>query len=112
VGKTDLVVVAVQGAPPFSFLTVSRVLPLPRARQQNALQVATQDENDLRVPIMVLPALTASLRHIPFLFYLSFRALKQRLPTPSRYRAAAVRSFSYLVLVLPLCTYIYSIQSP
>jgi hypothetical protein len=38
----------------------------PRVRQQNALQVATQHENDLRIPITSLPALTAPFLHIPF----------------------------------------------
>jgi hypothetical protein len=49
-----------------------------------------------------------------FLFRLSSRALepRARLPTPSHYHAAAVRSLIYLVLAFSLCTYIYSTQSP
>jgi hypothetical protein len=47
-----------------SFLFISRPLSPPRVRQQAPFKTATQDENDLRVPIAVLPA--------PFLLYFLF----------------------------------------
>jgi hypothetical protein len=62
-----------------SFLFLISRPPTAPCSTTKHLQVATHD--DLRVSITVLPALTASLLHIPFLFYLSSCALEQRLPT-------------------------------
>ncbi|KAN0102340.1 hypothetical protein V8E52_012040 [Russula decolorans] len=76
----------------------------------SSLRVRQQD--DLRVPITVLSALTASPFHFPFLLYLSLHSLGQHLPTPRHYHAAAIRSLFHLFLAFPLCTYTYSIQLP
>jgi hypothetical protein len=77
---------------------------------KTTFKLATQD--DLRVPIRVLSALTASFFQFSFLLYLSSHSLGQHSPTPKDYHMAAVRSPIYLVLAFPLWTYIYSIHSP
>lgn len=76
------------------FPILSRVLVLgPRARQQEPFKAVTQDEDKTRVPITVLPALTASLLSLPFLLRLLSHALGQHSTDTSRRDAAAVRSF-------------------
>jgi hypothetical protein len=62
----------------------------------------TQDEYDLSVPIMVLPALTGPLPFFSFMLHVWSRALEQRLPTPSCYHAASVCAFFYSNLFFPL----------
>src|SRR6266852_2474079 len=76
----------------------------PRARQQNILLAATQDENDLRVPIMALP-LTASLLSLSLFPSLvscsgSQTTLIDTKPLPSGSRAPPLSSFfnSFLYL--------------
>ena len=81
----------------FSFLASSC------SANKTTFKLATQD--DLHVPITVLSALTASFFHSSFPLYLSSHSPEQHLRTPRHYHAAAVRSFLYLILVLPLCVY-------
>jgi hypothetical protein len=77
---------------PFFFSSyLASSLP-PRARQQNTLQVATRDETDIRVPITVPPALTASSRSFTFPFFSTVPlASRSRTTLYRRYHAAAVR---------------------
>jgi hypothetical protein len=70
-----------------------------------------QDENDLCDPIVFLSALTAS---FPLPFVSSITLVSRSRTAPNRhyrYHAVAVSPSFYLVLLLPLCTYISSIQS-
>jgi hypothetical protein len=76
--------------------------------KQSSSQI--QDKNDLRVPIMFLSALTASFL-LPFLLELLYDALVQHPTDTNRYHAVAICPSFHLVLVLPLCTYVSSIQS-
>lgn len=79
----------------------------------SSLQAATQDKNDLRIPITVLPALFF---HFPFLLhqYTSRFALADntyRVTTPQPHHAAAVRSLLLSHFSLPFVLASLSIQS-
>jgi hypothetical protein len=89
----------------FLFIYLSRVLPtglLPRARQQNTFQVATQDENDIRFPITLLSVLTASFLS-PFVYSIALVLRSRTTLTDAkiRRRVVAVRSLFPLVFSFP-----------
>jgi hypothetical protein len=92
------------GAPQSRASVALIIIALPRVRQQNDLQARNTrrptlpDHSPFRPHFLVL---SFFLSFIPLVYISSF----YNLPTPRLYHAAAVRSFFYLVLVLPLCAY-------
>ena len=69
-------------------------------------------KDDPHIPITFIPALTVSFLHFTYLLLHSSRTLGQRRPTQSRRHVRAVGPLFLSLLVLPLCVYALSIQSP